>query len=81
MHSAESTGPRTNVAQNHEGGGPMPSPALMDIGAAGLFADGVEPAISEPGLETLEFILLRPRGEPHAQPIGFSSGQGHEVIQ
>ena len=40
-HIAERAGPGALVPEDHQGGGPH-SPALVDVGAVGLFAHGVE---------------------------------------
>src|SRR4029077_20025512 len=42
-HRAEATGARAHVAEDHERRG-APVPAIEDVGAARLFADGVEAA-------------------------------------
>ena len=41
-HRTESATPGTDVPQNHEGRGAMLAPALVDVGAARLFTDGIE---------------------------------------
>ena len=40
-HGAEAAAPRAHIPQDHESGRPL-APALIDVGAGGLLADGVQ---------------------------------------
>src|SRR5262249_12398359 len=54
-----------DVAHQHERRGPLPGPALVDVGAASLLADGDE---REPAHHPPDFLVLPGRVEPDFQP-------------
>src|SRR5207247_10409042 len=63
-HGAEAAVPRAGVAEQHEGGGPVP-PALTDVRAARLLADGVEAQLAH---RRHRLGALRPAGPPDLEP-------------
>jgi len=70
---AVAAGPGAGAAQDHERRRPV-VPALADVGAVCLFADGVEAESLHQPLEPV--VVLRPWGA-HLQPLGFGlAGQG-----
>ena len=66
-HGAEAAAARADVAEDHEGGGAVLAPALVDVGAAGLLADRMEvQAVHE-----LADLVVGGRGrETDPQPLG-----------
>ena len=64
---AEAAAPGADVAEDHEGGGAVLAPALVDVGAAGLLADRVEiERLDQP----LDPVVGLGRRQPDAQPGG-----------
>jgi hypothetical protein len=70
VDQAEAAGPGAAVAQDHEGGGAV-GPALVDVGAAGLLADGVQLQAPHEVLE-LAVLAAQPGLDPH--PLGTPAG-------
>src|SRR4029077_9817913 len=65
-HRAEATGARAHVAEDHERRG-APVPAIEDVGAARLFADGVKAASLDDLLKVFEILTL---AHTNANPFG-----------
>src|SRR5262249_41682289 len=55
-----------DLAEDHEGGRPV-APALVDVGAARLLADGVEP---EAAHQSPDLLVVRPGLQPDPDPRG-----------
>ena len=67
-HVAERAGPGARVAHDHEGG-VLFLPALPDVGAAGLLADGDEPVLAH---DAVRLSPLRRARRLHANPRGLA---------
>jgi cytochrome c oxidase assembly protein subunit 15 len=65
-HRAEAAAARAGVAEQHDRRGPL-RPALADVRAARLFADGVE---IEPAEGALDVVVRRAAGGAHLEPCG-----------
>ena len=63
---AEAATAGAGVAEDHEGGDAV-APAFGDVGAAGLFADGVQGFAAHEGLEA---VVGFAGGDADAQPVG-----------
>ena len=75
-HGAESAAAGAEIAQHHEGGGPV-TPALADVGAVSGLADGVQIQVAGQLLEIVVVIANRSAG---LQPVGLGDGAlGREV--
>ena len=66
LHVAEAAGPGAGVAEDHDRGGAL-VPALPDVRAVGLLADGVEVQAAE---QALEVVVVLARGHPGLDPVG-----------
>src|ERR1022692_654758 len=66
LHRAEGTGAGADVAEDHEGRGPM-APAFGDVRAPSLFADGIEVLASH---DPLDLRVPVPRWELDREPLG-----------
>ena len=66
LHRAEGAGAGADVAEDHERGGAVP-PALGDVRAAGLLADGVEILAAH---DPLDLRVPVPRRQLHGEPLG-----------
>src|SRR5690606_22689346 len=66
LDGAETACARADVAQDHEGGGAV-LPALEDVGALGLFADGMQ---GQAPHQVLEPPVVGAQGSPHLEPWG-----------
>ena len=69
LDRAEAAGTRAGVAQDHDGRRAL-LPALADVGAAGLFADGVERLAAH---EVLELLVVGAAGHPGLDPVGMAA--------
>ena len=69
-HRAVGAVPGADVAQDHEGGG-LVLPALADVGAARLFAHGVQPQLAH---HALELHVGGAAGRLDLEPPGFADG-------
>ena len=69
---AEPAAAGADVAQDHEGGGAVLPPTLVDVGAAGLLADGVEVEAVD---EAADLVVLGGGGELDAQPVGAAAAR------
>src|SRR2546425_5707509 len=69
-HGAESAAARADLPEDHEGRRPVSSPALVDVGAAGLLADSVKAQLihERPQLQVAGVGLARGQSDP--QPFG-----------
>ena len=65
-HGAVGARARADVAEDHERRGAV-VPALADVGAVRVFADGVELQLAHDALQPE--VVLRP-GRAHLQPLG-----------
>ncbi len=65
-HGAEAAAAGADVAQDHEGGRAVLAPALVDVRAAGLLADGME---AQAVHELADLVVGGRRREPDAQPL------------
>ena len=80
---AVGTVPCADVTQDHEGGGAV-FPALADVWAAGLLADGVEVELPH---QLLEMQVIRPARGAHLEPARLALGQGvgavapHDLVE
>ena len=72
LDRAEATGPGAGVAQDHDRGGAL-VPALPDVGAAGLLADGVEAKAAE---EPLEVVVVLAGRHPGPDPVRVTAHRG-----
>ena len=75
LDRAEAAGARADVAQDHEGGGAA-APALADVRAARLFADGVEILVAHERAQPFE---VPARGEADLQPGRPGGLDGHDL--
>ncbi len=66
LHGAEPAGPGARVAEDHDRGRAL-VPALPDVRAVGLLADGVQVEAAEQALELVEVVTGR---HPGADPVG-----------
>ena len=66
LHRAEPAAACADIAQDHEGGGPL-LPAFPDIRALGALADGVKPVVPD---QALQFPEIRPLLQAHLEPRG-----------
>ena len=64
-HRAEAAAAGADVAEDHEGRGAVLAPALVDVGAPRLFADGVEPLALDQAAHLVEALR---RAQADAQP-------------
>ena len=69
LDGAEAAGPGAGVAQDHDGGRAL-LPALADVRAAGLLADGVERLVAH---EVLELRVVGAAGQPGLDPVGMAA--------
>ena len=67
--------PGADVTQDHKGGGPV-LPAFADVGAAGLFAHGVEPQLAH---HRLDVRVAGSAGCLHLEPSRFAGEAGRVI--
>jgi hypothetical protein len=75
VDEAEPAGPGAALAVDHERGRAI-GPALEDVGAAGLFADGDQAQVAH---GVLQAQVARRRAEPRLQPVGLAGGDLQSV--
>ena len=75
LHGAEAAGARARVAEDHDRRRAL-VPALADVRAAGLLADGVEVQAAEQALEVVVVLAGR---HPGADPVGMAAEGGRAV--
>ena len=72
-HVAEPAVSRADVAHEHEGGGAVDAPALMEVRAAGLFTDRHQPLLPDEPFDLRHHLRRR-----HADLQPFRSGAGED---
>ena len=74
LDTAEAAAAGAGVAHEHDGGGGGrlvgAAPALADVGAAGLLADGVQVQAAQVGLDLPKVAVLAGRGDRGLEPLG-----------
>ena len=75
LDGAEATGPRADVAENHDRGGAL-LPALPDVGTVGFLAHRVQRQAAQ---DALQLVVVLTAGESGLDPFGVATQRGRAV--